>query len=102
MNSIKVTSSYGFIFRKEKLRIKSISNEQLVKVLETEILDENDKRLSFNSCFGREAANNLIGELSKLNLDYVDDYFLIEGDYPDWLSLRAELNTEYVNKKEAE
>jgi hypothetical protein len=91
MTSIKVTNFYGFIFRKDILKKKSITLEQLEKVLGIEKLDENDSLVSFKPCFGGEAANNLMEEVNKLGLEYVDDYFLIEGDFPEWLSLRGEL-----------
>jgi len=44
--------------------------------------------------FRELAANNLMKEVNKLGLEYVDDYFLIEGDFPEWLSLRGELKVE--------
>lgn len=99
MSSIKVTSFFGFIFRKDKLLSKSVSIEQLIKTLNIKTLDDNEYMVSFQPCFGSEAVNNLIKELEAIGLVYVDDYFLLEGDFPDWLLLRAEFNFQSFENK---
>ena len=49
--------------------------------------------LVFGPCFGTEAATELHGRLERAGLDYVNDFFVLAIDLPDWLSLRVEAAT---------
>lgn len=89
MNVVKVTNFFGIIIRKDAIYKKSLSISDIKDVIETDLIDENDELLSYGPCFGEEAANNISKELESKGLEYVDDYFIFQGDFPDWMSFRV-------------
>jgi hypothetical protein len=58
----------------------------LTKKLELEVLAESAELVTFKSCFP-DRVQYLIGEMKKIKLEYVDDYFVLEMDLPEWLVL---------------
>lgn len=86
MNNIPVTNFSGFIFKKSSLESLGIDLVILSKKLELEVLAENTELVTFKPCFP-DRVQYLIGEMKKLKLEYVDDYFVLELDLPEWLSL---------------
>ncbi|MBL6989885.1 MAG: hypothetical protein ISR65_08905 [Bacteriovoracaceae bacterium] len=92
MSSIKVTNFHGIIIKKDAIASKSINIEEILKALESSPLDESNDLISFGPSFGKEAADEFIKRLEKLGLDYVEDFYVFEGDFPEWISFRVELN----------
>lgn len=86
---IKISNFYGFIIKKEALIRASINLEQLSKIMESSPIDQDVDLISFGPSFGAEAAKNLSKRLESKGLVYVDDYFIFEGDFPEWLSFKV-------------
>jgi hypothetical protein len=89
MKFIKVTNFFGIIIRKDAIDKKSLSITDIKDIIDTDLIDENDELLSFGPCFGEEAASNIGKKLESKGLEYVDDYFIFQGDFPDWMSFRV-------------
>jgi hypothetical protein len=92
MQFVKATNFFGIIIRKDAISKKSLSIDDIKKLIETDLIDESDELLSFGPCFGEEAADNIGKKLITKGLQYVDDYFIFQGDFPDWMSFKVGLN----------
>lgn len=86
MNNIPVTNFSGFIFRKSSLESVGVQLTDLSTKIELEMLAENAEIVTFKPCFP-DRVQYLIQEMKKLKLEYVDDYFVLELDLPEWLEL---------------
>ena len=91
MSGIPVTNFSGFVFRKASLKNAGVSLVDLSEKLELEILAENNELVTFKTCFP-DRVQFLIGEMKKLRFEYVDDYFVLELDLPEWLVLSCSQN----------
>jgi hypothetical protein len=95
MNTITATAQYGIVIRRDAVRRKSVSYNELLRALEVETpADENEDLLSFGPSFGEEAMNTFISRLQGLGLAYVDDFFALSFDLPSWITLRISLTQE--------
>ena len=53
--------------------------------METEApLDVNEDLISFGPHFGLEAATESVRRLESLGLIDIDDFFVFDGDFPEW------------------
>lgn len=86
MSLVKTTNFFGILIRKDSIKSKNLNIADIKAMIETALLDENEELLSFGPCFGEEAAANLSKKLENKGLEYVDDYFIFQGDFPEWLS----------------
>lgn len=92
MNSISVSAQGGILVRKAALDEKHLSESALYEAMEvTQSDNSNDHLIAFGPSFGEEAMNEFARRLKALGLEYVDDFFFINIDIPDWCTLRAEL-----------
>ena len=89
MDTIKTTNFFGVLIRKDSIARKGHKVSDIKGIIETTLLDENDDLLSYGPCFGEEAADNLAKKLEGKGLEYVDDYYIFQGDFPEWLSFKV-------------
>jgi hypothetical protein len=93
MTIINITGEYGIVIRKAALKEKGVLYTDLLNVMEVGCpLDENDDLISFGPSFGEEALNEFIIRLKSIQLEYVDDFFIIIYDVPKWCKLMAKIN----------
>jgi hypothetical protein len=92
-DNVDVTNFYGLIIRIEAIKNLSISKENLNDIMESKPLDQNDFLVSYGPRFGKEASDEFIRRLEKIGLKYVDDFFVFEGDFPEWISFSVKLNS---------
>ncbi|NBU21250.1 hypothetical protein EBS43_07560 [bacterium] len=93
-NPIKISFEFGIVIRKDAITKKQISKEKIAEVFEgSSPLDESDVLLSYGPHFGAEAMEELGKRLSKLGLEYVDDFFYFQGDFPDWAEFSVNLKS---------
>ena len=91
-NPIKVTFEFGIVIRKDAIEKKNISREKVTAVFEGDKpLDESEVLLSYGPHFGLEAMEELGKRLSKLGLEYIDDFFYFQGDFPDWAAFSVNI-----------
>ncbi|MEO5971346.1 MAG: hypothetical protein ABIQ95_15580 [Bdellovibrionia bacterium] len=89
---IKITDEFGIIIRKKALLEKSIKIEAVLAAFENESpMDENEDLISFGPHFGGEAMDNFGKRLTKLGLEYIDDYFNFYGEFPGWAEFSVAL-----------
>lgn len=92
MNSISVSTQGGILVRKAALEERQVSEAALLKAMEATQPDNSNEHLfTFGPSFGEEAMDEFVRRLKALGLEYVDDFFVINIDVPDWCALRAEL-----------
>ncbi|HVZ46104.1 MAG TPA: hypothetical protein VHA82_20010 [Ramlibacter sp.] len=90
--SIRVSAHGGIVVRKAALAAKGVTEASVFSAMEADQPEEaSDDLLSFGPSFGEEAMNEFVRRLQGLGLEYVDDFFCIHTDIPEWCSLRAEL-----------
>ena len=88
--SIPVTFQHGIVIRQAALAAHGLTRGDLLRVFETgHPLGENDGLISFGPSFGPEACNEFISRLQGLGLIYVDDFFDLALDHPEWLNFQA-------------
>jgi len=91
MNQIEITHYSGFVFKRESLEKNSLATEAIAKKLELEVLDQSIDLITFKPCYP-DRVQFLVTELKKMNLEYVDDYFVFEIDVPEWLQFSVTIN----------
>jgi len=90
MSAIPVTFEHGIVVRRRALAERSVTLDQLLVALEvTTPSAESPDLLSFGPHFGAEASDELVRRLSALGLRYVDDFFDLSLDHPQWLRFFA-------------
>lgn len=88
MQFVRVTAEYGIVVRKQAMADRGISRDSFLHVFGGHPpLGEDDHLLSMGPCFGEEAAKALVRSMEALGLTYVDDFFLLFADVPDWCHL---------------
>jgi len=88
---MQISSDYGIVIRRAPLREKRIQRSALVAAMESDPLDENADLLSFGPHFGGEAAEEFMRRLEGLGLEFYDDFFIFQGDFPTWCSFSGSL-----------
>jgi hypothetical protein len=90
---ISLTSEYGLVVRREALKERGVSREDLLAALEvSEPLDENAYLMSFGLHFGQEALDTMNQRLISIGLRYFDDFFEFSADYPKWCIFKGGKN----------
>lgn len=88
---MRIASDYGIVIRKAALPAKGIKRRAVLAAMEGEPLDESDNLFSFGPHFGGEAADKFMKRLEALGLEFYDDFFVLQGDFPHWCSFSAAL-----------
>ncbi len=87
---VRVTFTFGIVVRRRSLQDRGVSELALFDALDVDRpLDSSPDILSFGPHFGGDAAKALCKRLDDLGLVYVDDYFDLSLDHPEWLSFAA-------------
>jgi hypothetical protein len=82
---VSLASEYGLVVRRDALKERGISWDDLLGALEvSEPLDKNAYLVSFGPHFGQEAVHAMSDRLISIWLRYFDDFFEFSGDYPKW------------------
>ncbi len=90
MQFINVTAEFGILIRKDALALRKAPLEAVLAIFEiSSPMDESDSLLSFGPHFGEEAALSLVRSLERLGLVYVEDFFMLAAQIPDWCQLGA-------------
>jgi hypothetical protein len=82
----------GIVVRRVPLNRLGISIDAMTEILGFDPpLDVSDELVSFGPLFGIEAADELCRRLQELGLEYIDDFFIFTGDFPEWSSFKVTL-----------
>ncbi len=83
--------SFGIVVRRAALAERGLDMTLVLRAMNEKPLDADTQLLSFGPHFGREACDEYIRRLQELGLSYVDDFFELAWDHPDWLDFSARL-----------
>jgi len=82
---MKVSKDFGIILRKDAIALNSIDIDLILKEFNFEkLFDEDEFLISLGPFFGSENSEECIVFLKELGLSYIDDFFVLEGYFPDW------------------
>lgn len=92
MRVVKLSSDFGIIVKKEAIRQKGVSLEQLFQIMETSFpFDENETLISFGPHFGKEATNEFIQRLEHVGLIYGKEFLDFHDILPNWCCVYVKL-----------
>ncbi len=98
--TVRVCFEFGIAIRKSALPMRALSREAVLHSLETlELYSEDDQLMIFGPSFGPEACDELVRRLTKLGLQYFDDFFDLRLDHPPWLEFIAQQPSLSVNSR---
>ena len=91
--TVQITFSHGIVIRQKALEDRGVSKADLLKLFEVDRpLGESVELISFGPNFGAEACDEFIRRLQKSGLVYLDDFFDLALDHPEWLKFYASLS----------
>lgn len=81
---------FSVVIRSEALKKVRIEVEEVTKLLEFDRpLDMSEEVISYGPCFGGQAADEFCRRLEGIGLQYIDDFFVFAGDFPEWCSFKV-------------
>ena len=93
MSGVKLSKYFGIIIRQDALQRQSVDIESLCQVMDAEKPYDHDHSLvSFGPHFGAEAADEFMSRLRKLGLVYLDDFFVLWDDVPEWIEFHVSID----------
>ena len=82
---MKVSKDFGIVIKKNVIDQKSIDLLQVMKEFNfKKYFDESTDFISLGPFFGGDNADSCMKLLERHGLVYIDDFFILEGYFPDW------------------
>lgn len=82
---MKISKDFGIIVRRKAIDQKSIDLILVMKEFHFEkYFDESADFISLGPFFGGDNADSCMKLLERQGLVYIDDFFILEGYFPDW------------------
>ena len=82
---MKVSKDFGIVVRRKVIYQKSIDLLPVMKEFHFEkYFDESADFISLGPFFGGDSADSCMKSLERQGLVYIDDFFILEGYFPDW------------------
>ena len=90
-----VTFSYGIVIRRKAISQRQVNLQSVYDAFEiTKPFSEDADMICFGPLFGPEASKMIISRLKGLGLTYVDDFYELAFDHPDWLRFSARFHSQ--------
>ncbi len=90
MSGVKLSKYFGIVIRKDALQRQGVEMDALYETMSADKPHDEDALLiSFGPHFGAESAEEFMSRLRKLGLVYMDDFFVLWDDVPEWVDLRV-------------
>jgi hypothetical protein len=86
-----VSKDFGIVIRRAAVDALALRAGELESVFGVSPIAASKDLLSFGPHFGPEAAAEFSRRLTTLGLRYVDDFYVLEFEMPEWLSLYCAL-----------
>ena len=87
---MKVSKDFGIVVRRKSLADKSISLDAILKKFNFEsYFDESETLISLGPFYGGDSSEACFRALEKLGLSHIDDFFALEGYFPDWCQVEV-------------
>jgi hypothetical protein len=86
--SVRISQHFGLVVRKGALERCRLTRDHLLELMEApRPMDEDVALISFGPHFGEEASDEFVRRLKHAGLEYVDDFFVLSVDAPDWCAI---------------
>jgi hypothetical protein len=96
VSGVKLSKYFGIVIRKDALERQSVDTDSLCQVMDAEKpYDEDATLISFGPHFGAESADEFMSRLRKLGLIYLDDFFVLWDDVPEWIEFRVAIDPKH-------
>jgi hypothetical protein len=82
---MKVSKDFGIVIRRDAIVQKGINLISLMKEFNfAKNYDDSLEFISLGPFYGGDNADDCMRSLELLGLVYIDDFFILEGYFPDW------------------
>ncbi|MEI2812361.1 MAG: hypothetical protein V9E91_00680 [Burkholderiaceae bacterium] len=82
---MKVSKDFGIVIRRDAIVQKGINLSSLMKEFNfAKNYDDSLELISLGPFYGGDNADDCMRSLELLGLVYIDDFFILEGYFPDW------------------
>lgn len=82
---MKVSKDFGIVVRRKAIDEKLIDLLPVMREFHFEnYFDESVSFVSLGPFFGGDSADSCMRSLERLGLVYIDDFFILEGYFPEW------------------
>ena len=82
---MKVSKDFGIVIRRDAIVQKGINLSSLMKEFNfPKNYDDSLELISLGPFYGGDNADDCMRSLELLGLVYIDDFFILEGYFPDW------------------
>lgn len=99
MSGVKLSKYFGIVIRQDALQRQAVDIDSLCQVMDTDKPYDHDLTLvSFGPHFGAESADEFMSRLRKLGLVYLDDFFVLWDDVPEWLEFRVSIDPKHDDR----
>jgi hypothetical protein len=82
---MKVSKDFGIVIRRDALVQKSIDLSSVMREFNfSKNYDDSPEFVSLGPFYGGDNADDCMRSLEGKGLAYIDDFFILEGYFPDW------------------
>ncbi|MEQ1536346.1 MAG: hypothetical protein ABL923_10750 [Burkholderiaceae bacterium] len=82
---MKVSKDFGIVIRRDALVKKSIDLSSVMREFNfSKNYDDSSEFVSLGPFYGGDNADDCMRSLEGQGLAYIDDFFILEGYFPDW------------------
>ena len=82
---MRVSKDFGIVIRRDALVKKSIDLNFIMSEFNfKKIYDDSLEFVSLGPFYGGDNADDCMRSLERMGLAYIDDFFILEGYFPDW------------------
>ncbi|HZS46572.1 MAG TPA: hypothetical protein VFC63_15965 [Blastocatellia bacterium] len=93
MNGVRLSKYFGIIIRKDALLRQGVDDDTICQIMDRDKpYDEDASLISFGPHFGEEGAEEFVSRLRKLGLIYLEDFFVLWDDVPEWAEIKVKLD----------
>ena len=87
---MKVSKDFGIVVRRAALEDRAINLCSVMNEFHLdEYFDESEEFISLGPFFGKDNADNCMNSLVRQGLVYIDDFFILEGYFPEWCTVEV-------------
>lgn len=82
---MKVSKDFGIVIRRDALTRKEVDLAPVMSAFNFVVnFDDSLELVSLGPFYGGDNADDCMRSLELLGLVYIDDFFILEGYFPDW------------------
>ena len=82
---MKVSKDFGIVIRRTAVEERHIDIDLVMKEFNfSSFFDESINFISLGPFFGGDSSDSCMRFLENLGLTYIDDFFILEGYFPEW------------------